>query len=111
MMDGASDRVAGKSGPAQKANQPGQGGTSVHGSSTSVAGAMLSRTLLHVCEQLTMTLGVWECSVYEYVPARDCLLTQATWSRSLSEEDIAFVGADSDINHHPGVQRVFEAAR
>jgi diguanylate cyclase (GGDEF)-like protein len=68
---------------------------------------MLGRTLLRVCEQLTVTLGVWECSVYEYVAARDCLVTQATWSRSLSEDDVAFVGADSDINHHPGVQRVF----
>ena len=74
MMDGANDRVAGESGPAQKGILPGQGGTSVHGSRTSGAGEMLSRTLLHVCEQLTVTLGVWECSVYEYVPARNSQL-------------------------------------
>ena len=69
---------------------------------------MIGRTLLRVCEQLTSTLGVWECSVYEFVPERDCLVTQAAWSRALGADDVAFVGADTTINRHPGVRRVFD---
>ena len=68
---------------------------------------MIGRTLLRVCEQLTTALDVWECNVYEYVPDRDCLVTQATWSRRLEQEDIDFVGTDNTINRHPGVRRVF----
>ena len=69
--------------------------------------AVISRTLLRVCEQLTTTLDVWECSVYEYVPTRDCLVAQAIWSRALEQVDIDFVGVDNTINRHPGVERVF----
>jgi len=69
--------------------------------------AVISRTLLRVCEQLTTTLDVWECSVYEYVPARDCLVAQAVWSRALGQKDVDFVGVDNTINRHPGVERVF----
>jgi diguanylate cyclase (GGDEF)-like protein len=83
------------------------GGYSVYGTGDRGAGAMIGRTLLGVCEQLSTALGVWECSVYAYAPEQDCLVTQATWSRELTQDDIAFVGAETDINRHPGVRHVF----
>jgi diguanylate cyclase (GGDEF)-like protein len=106
-MDGASDRHVHGCGATGAATRPGPGGFSLHDDGAGAAEAMIGRTLLRVCEQLTTTLGVWECSVYEFVPERDCLVTQATWSRALGADDVAFVGADTTINRHPGVRRVF----
>jgi hypothetical protein len=105
-MDGASDRPAQDSSATGADARPGPGGFSLHDEGAGNAGAVIGRTLLRVCEQLTTTLGVWECSVYAFVPERDCLVTQATWSRALGAEDVAFVGADTNINRHPGVRRV-----
>jgi diguanylate cyclase (GGDEF)-like protein len=98
---------AGKSGSGGAGAGAAPGGFSVHGTADRGADAMIGRTLLRVCEQLSTALGVWECSVYAYAPERDCLVAQATWSCGLTPEDIAFVGAETDINRHPGVRRVF----
>ncbi len=86
---------------------PQPGGFALHGERERGSEAMIARTLVRVCEQITTTLDVWECSVYEYVPARDCLVSQAIWSRALDQADIDFVGVDNTINRHPGVERVF----
>ena len=83
------------------------GGFALHDDRKDGPEAVISRTLLRVCEQLTTTLDVWECSVYDYVPARDCLVAQAVWSRALEQADVDFVGVDNTINRHPGVERVF----
>ena len=106
-MDGASDVPVCGPGATGAAAGPGPGGCSLHDDGSDASDAMIGRTLLRVCEQLTSTLGVWECSVYEFVPERDCLVTQATWSRALGADDVAFVGADTTINRHPGERHVF----
>ena len=89
------------------ASGPQPGGFALHDGRQDGPEAIISRTLLRVCEQLTTTLDVWECSVYEYVPARDCLVAQAIWSRALERRDTDFIGVDNTINRHPGVERVF----
>jgi len=64
-------------------------------------------TLVRLAERLATALDVWECCIYEYVEAGDCLRAQAIWSRDLQDRDIAWVGAESRLNHRPDVARVF----
>ena len=106
-MSGAHKDRAGADDATTPGRRPRPGGYALHGERQSSAEAVISRTLLRVCEQLTTTLDVWECSVYEYVAERDCLVGQAIWSRALEQADIDFVGVDNTINRHPGVERVF----
>ena len=107
-MSGSHQRPRQFRGTTDPASRPAPGGFALHDDRESGPEAVISRTLLRVCEQLTTTLDVWECSVYEYVPARDCLVAQAVWSRALEQADVDFVGVDNTINRHPGVERVFE---
>jgi diguanylate cyclase (GGDEF)-like protein len=106
-MSGASEPPADALAGAARDPRPAPGGFVLHGDADGGSEAVISRTLLHVCEQLTTTLGVWECSVYEYVAARDCLVAQAIWSRALEQSDIDFVGIDNTINRHRAVEGVF----
>ena len=106
-MGSPQQRPRGAEGAAGPASRPVPGGFAQHDDRKDGPEAVISRTLLRVCEQLTTTLDVWECSVYEYVPARDCLVAQAVWSRALEQADIDFVGVDNTINRHPGVESVF----
>jgi diguanylate cyclase (GGDEF)-like protein len=106
-MNGANKEPAGADGATTRGAPPAPGGYALRGERQSSAEAVISRTLLRVCEQLTTTLDVWECSVYEYVAERDCLVGQAIWSRALEQSDVDFVGVDNTINRHRGVERVF----
>jgi GAF domain-containing protein len=106
-MSGTSRSRAGADDSTTRGTPPTAAGYTLHGDGQSGADATISRTLLRVCEQLTTTLGVWECSVYEYVGKRDCLVGQAIWSRALGQADIDFIGVDNTINRHRSVERVF----
>ena len=49
-------------GPDGSAARPMPGGFALHDDRKDGPEAVISRTLLRVCEQLTTTLDVWECS-------------------------------------------------
>jgi GGDEF domain-containing protein len=71
------------------------------------AEALVADTLIRLCERLTVTLGIWEANIYEYVRERDCLIAEAIWSRRLEQRDIDWIGAENQINRHRGIERVF----
>ncbi len=92
------------------ASQEGTGaGHALHMGEGEGAEALVADTLLYLCERLTLTLDIWESSVYEYNAERDCLVDQAIWSRNLEQRDIDWVGTENQINRHRGIERVFTA--
>jgi GGDEF domain-containing protein len=84
-------------------------GHALHMCEGEAAEALVADTLLRLCERLTVTLDIWESSVYEYDPERDCLIDQAIWSRNLEQRDIDWIGTENRINRHRGIERVFSA--
>ncbi len=84
-------------------------GHALHMGKGDSAEALVADTLLYICERLTLTLDIWESSVYEYNPERDCLVGQAIWSRNLEQRDIDWIGTENQINRHRGIERVFSA--
>ncbi len=74
-------------------------------------GALLGDTLVRLAEQVATALDCSQCCVYEYIAEREVLRAQALWSRTLSQDDVDWVGETHRLAEAPGFARVIEERR
>ncbi|NLE21769.1 MAG: diguanylate cyclase [Actinobacteria bacterium] len=69
-------------------------------------GVLLGDTLVKLAEHMAHALECSECCIYEYLPERNALRTQALWSRVLRARDVDWVGEMHQLDEVPGFERV-----
>ncbi len=81
------------------------------------AGAGITRALAGddaptvIARHVAEALDVWECNLYEYDPAGRMLTAAAVWSRELTPEDEAWVGARVSLDERPGYVPIIEGGQ
>ena len=59
---------------------------------------VLEDVLSTVAHRIAEAMGVWECDLYEYYPESQTIVSSATWSTDMTQDDTDWVGTAVTLN-------------
>jgi diguanylate cyclase (GGDEF)-like protein len=68
---------------------------------------VLEDVLATVARRIAEALGVWECDLYEYYSESQTIVASATWSREMTQDDIAWPGTAVALKDRESYRAVF----
>ena len=68
---------------------------------------VLEDVLSTVAHRIAEAMGVWECDLYEYYPESQTIVSSATWSTDMTQDDIDWVGTAVTLKDRDSYRAVF----